>query len=131
VSAQDVNPYPRDRGQVRMMREAGLSIHDLALYFGASESAVERTLEEQRAERGPETLRELTVGAPAEQWKQHQARAVELAHSVYRLLGMLCQHPAHGRGSAMEAGWDLADEICWLLDPADDRPVPRVREARP
>jgi hypothetical protein len=64
----------------------------------------------------------------AKQWKQQQADAVALAHTLYRLLGSLCQHPAHGRGSTLEEAWDLADEIVWLLDPCDDRPVPRVRE---
>jgi hypothetical protein len=114
---------PRDRGQVRLMRESGVSLHDTAIYFGVPEAAVERTLEELRARLG--------ASPEAEQWKQQQAHAVELAHSLYRLLGLLCQHPAHGRGSAAEAAWDLSDEIVWLLDPGDDRPVPRVREVPP
>jgi hypothetical protein len=58
MSAQDV-AYPRDRGQVRMMRQAGMSIRDCAEWFGVTEVAVERTLEELRAERGPEYFREL------------------------------------------------------------------------
>lgn len=29
----------------------------------------------------------------------------------------------------MEEAWDLVDEAVWLLDPNDDRPVPRVRES--
>jgi len=60
--------------------------------------------------------------------KQQQADAVALAHLLYRLLGSLCQHSAHGRGHCMEAAWDLAAEVVWLLDLADDRPVPRVRQ---
>ena len=135
MSVQESDLWPRDRGQVRLMREAGLSVRDCAEWFGVTESAVERTLEELRAERGPEHFRELMppdVPAGAEQWKQQQADAVALARTLYRLLGSLCQHPAHGRGSCTEAAWDLADEIVWLLDPEDDRPVPRVRtEVRP
>jgi hypothetical protein len=125
MSAEPSQVDYRDRGQVRLMREAGLSVQEVALYFGASETAIERTLQELRAERGH-------APAEADQWRQQHAHAVKIAHSLYRLLGSLCQHPAHGRGSAVEAAWDLSDEIVWLLDPADDRPVPRVRpEARP
>jgi len=115
------------------MREAALSVRDCAEWFGVTEAAVERTLEELRTERGPEHFRELMPpDAPpeAEQWTQQQADAVAMAHTLYRLLGSLCQHPSQGRGSAMEAAWDLADEIVWLLDPADDRPVPRVRQTQ-
>src|SRR5579862_7673964 len=123
----------RDRGKVRLMRESGLSIQDTAVYFGVTEAAVERTLEELRADRGPESFGELVPpDAPTEAWRQQQALAIELAHKLYRLLGSLCQHPAHGRGSVAEAAWDLTDEIVWLLDPADDRSMPRVRaEVRP
>lgn len=134
MSAHPSDVSIRDRGQVRLMRESGLSIPDMAAWFGVSEAAVERTLEELRAERGPEAFGELVPpDAPAGAWRQQQALAVALAHKLYRLLGSLCQHPAHGRGSAIEAAWDASDEIVWLLDPADDRPVPRVRqsEARP
>jgi hypothetical protein len=110
------------------MRESGMSIHDTAAWFGVTEAAVERTLEELRTERGPETFAErVPPDAPTGAWRQQQALAVELAHKLYRLLGSLCQHPAHGRGSAAEAAWDLSDEIVWLLDPGDERPVPRVR----
>ena len=57
------------------MREAGLSVRDLALYFGASESAIERTLEELRTERGAEKFGELLPpDVPAKAaWKQQQA----------------------------------------------------------
>ena len=134
MNAQDLDLARRDRRQVRLMREAGLSVRACAEWFGMTEGAVERALEELRADRGPEHFGELMPpDAPADAWKQQQAHAVALAHNLYRLLGSLCQHPAHGRGSCVEAAWDWADEVVWLLDPADDRPVPRVRrpEVRP
>lgn len=121
---------PRDRGQVRLMHEAGLSIHECAEYFGVTDAAVYRALDEMAAHFGPEKS---AVLSPQEQWKRGEAQAIEMAHQLCRLLESLSQHPSHGRGSCLEAAWDLADELVWLLDPADDRPVPRVRgsEARP
>jgi hypothetical protein len=129
MSAETSDVSPRDRGQVRLMHEAGLSVHECAGYFGVSDAAVHRALEDLIAQHGPEKFRVLTPEAPVDQWKRQQACAVELLHKLYRLLGSLCQHPAHGRGSCIEAAWDLVDEAVWLLDPADDRPVPRVRES--
>jgi transposase-like protein len=131
MSAEQSDISPRDRGQIRLMREAGLTVADCARYFGVSEAAAYRALEELRATHGPEKVRGTPKSAEevrAERLASLQARAIELANELNRLLGWLCEHPGNGRGSCMEQAWDLVDEAVWLLDPADDRPVPRVRE---
>jgi hypothetical protein len=63
VSAEGSDLSPRDRGQIRLMREAGLSIHDIALYFGTADAAVYRALQELRAQFGPEKGRDGPVSA--------------------------------------------------------------------
>jgi hypothetical protein len=131
MSAEQSDVSPRHCGQVRLMREAGLSVLDIALYFNASDAAVNSALEELRVQFGPEKGRDTPVTAEevrGAQLQSHYVRAIEPAHELNRLLGWLCEHPGNGRGSCIEEAWDLIDEAVWLLDPADDRPMPRARE---